>query len=336
MIGLGVIAALVIRSFIGQDAPPALSGVTGEPRPFATRDGAAAQPVPNTNSPEHAPAAAARSDSLMPAARNSAFVATIPLPLGQPNTVKASVDAAVTAAPVSTSNEGQIAAESASGADDLTEHPLGWCFRTQPDGRGPWLAVSPPGEPTHELRSDSRVVWNGSRSAWLGTEDRRGPHFYGDIMWQTIDATPYRGSRIEFSAQLQSRAHFVHSFLRTQRATDDQVVLIDYERMEATPQNVMWRVHSDSWARMSIVHDVPTDADVIVFGVAVYNGGYTWIDDVHVAEVPMTTPLTNNPVGGGRIIMPLAPGRSLDVPTNLDFEATNLDSTGLPLEAAGC
>jgi hypothetical protein len=138
------------------------------------------------------------------------------------------------------------------------------------------------------------------------------------------------------SANERPRAHFVHSFLRTQRATDDQLVLVDYERMETTPQNVMWRLHSDSWARMSIVHDVPTDADIIVFGVAVYNGGYAWIDDVRVTEVPMTTPLTNNSLGGGRIIMPPVHNRSFSVPTNLDFEATNLGSTGLPLEPAGC
>jgi len=304
--------------------------------PFATRDGAIAQLVPNAVSPRQAPTLATENDSLVPTALDPAVVAAIPPPIGQPNAVEPSGDAARAATPVSPSNKDRVAAESATATDDGTEYPLGWCFRTRPGGAGPWLAVSPPEEPPHELRSDSRVVWNGSRSAWLGTEDRRGAHFYSDVMWQTINATPYRGSRIEVSAQVQGRSQFVHLFLRTQRATDNQLVLIDYERMEETPENVMWHGNIEEWVRVPIVHQVPPDADVIVFGVAVYNGGYTWIDDVRLAEVPMTTPLTNSPVGGGRIIMTLALGRPLDVPTNLDFETTNFDSTGLPLEAAGC
>ena len=100
------------------------------------------------------------------------------------------------------------------------------------------IAVSPPGEPTHELRSDSGVVWNGSRSAWLGTEAQQpaGPSrpFHYDLMWQTIDATPYRDSRIELSAQFRNSASLLH-FFDAPTNLDFEVTDIDSVRLALEP-----------------------------------------------------------------------------------------------------
>lgn len=93
-------------------------------------------------------------------------------------------------------------------------------------------------------------------------------------MWQAVDAAPYRGSRIELSAQFRDRASLVFLFLRTQRATETELVL-----MGAPPQNIAFSSLGDSWVRFPVVAVVPPDADVIVFGVAVGNRGYVRIDD---------------------------------------------------------
>ncbi len=155
-------------------------------------------------------------------------------------------------------------------------------------------------------------------------------------MWQAIDATPYRRSRIEFSARFQGRASLLQFFLRTVRATDAELVLIDYTRPDATPQNLTWSGTADTWMHARIVHDVPAAADLILFGMAIYSGGHAWVDGVELARVAQDTPLTNNPLEGGLIIMPLQKVGSFDMPTNLDFEVTNLERGGLPLEPGGC
>jgi hypothetical protein len=77
-------------------------------------------------------------------------------------------------------------------------------------------------------------------------------------MWQTIDAIPYRGSRIELSAQSRGSATFIHLFLRMQRAAETELVLFG-----PPPQNYVFVHSGDSWARLGVVAEVPTDADVI-------------------------------------------------------------------------
>jgi hypothetical protein len=150
-------------------------------------------------------------------------------------------------------------------------------------------------------------------------------------MWQTIDAIPYRGSRIELSAQSRGSATFIHLFLRMQRAAETELVLFG-----PPPQNYVFVHSGDSWARLGVVADVPTDADVIVLGVSVWNRGHAWIDDARLTKVATSARPTNNPLRGERFTMPLAHVRPFDAPTNLDFEATNLDSAGLPSELVGC
>ena len=326
LIGLGAIVALVILSFPDQRASP---GVIAETAPLATCEGDVAQSIATAVRLEQASQSTTENDSLSATGAATTGSATAP-PIGVQN-------APSTAAPAAPeSNISQSAAEPASDADEFTELPLGWCFRTWPGPGGPWLAMSPPGEPTHELRTDSRVVWNGSRSAWLGTESSGSTERpYADVMWQTIDATRYRGSRIELSAQFRDLRSdgSIQLFLRTQRATEREIVLLG-----TPPQNMWFGQLGDSWWRPSVVSDVPTDADVLVVGIAVYNRGHVWIDEARLTRVSTSTPLTNNPLGGGeRFAMPLAhAGQRFNAPTNFDFEATNLDPAGLPLEPGGC
>jgi hypothetical protein len=119
--------------------------------------------------------------------------------------------------------------------------------------------------------------------------------------------------------------------LTSQRAAETELVLFG-----PPPQNYVFVHSGDSWARLGVVADVPTDADVIVLGVSVWNRGHAWIDDARLTKVATSARPTNNPLRGERFTMPLAHVRPFDAPTNLDFEATNLDSAGLPSELVGC
>lgn len=328
LIGLGVMAALVISWFIGSNAPSSSSAMRG-PGALFGRDRAAVPPVPTVD----LSSSATETDPLLAAAPNGASVATTTLSIVQSNTVEAAVRTAPAALPAN--NQDQPTVEHAAAEDELVERPLGWCFQMWSGPPGPWLAVSPPGEPTHELRSESRVVWNGSRSAWLGSEDQRGGGaFRIDIMWQPIDAIPYRGSRIELSVQSRGTTGWLHLFLRTQRAAENELALLG-----SPPQNYLFSQYSgDSWERLAVVADVPADADVIVLGVGVWWRGHAWIDDARLTKVATSTRLTNNPLGADSeaFTMPLGHVRPFDAPTNLDFEATAADSADLSLQRAGC
>src|SRR5690349_1746116 len=207
LIALGAIVALVMWSFLssGQSLE-----VSAESVPLPTSDPDVTQSVANVVSPDQA-RSTTEDDSRVAAASDNDGAAILPS-LGEPNALAPGVDSRAAADLASSARRN--AAEFTATADDLKERPLGWCFRTR-SGREDWLAVSPPGEPPHQLRSDSRVVWNGARSAWLGTEATADFRANTDIMWQTIDAAPFRGARIELSAQLQNRtspAGGVHLF----------------------------------------------------------------------------------------------------------------------------
>ena len=332
LIGLGVVAALLMLSFMRSD-PLLISSLIRPPVLGATRGGATGPTVPDAAALEQTPPSSAiTDDELLAPTEPDPPLATASQALGTPIETSSDLTGAPALVSVRNTDQGSVSSEA---PEKEVEYPLGWCFRTRPGGVGPWLAASPPDEPTHGLTSDSGVVWNGSRSARLGSEEY-GRGFAVDVMWQAIDATAYRGSRIEFSAWFQGRAFFLQFFLRTLRATDAELVLIDYTRPNATPRNLMWSGIAETWMHAQIVDHIPADADLIVFGIAIYSGGHAWIVGVQLATVAENVPLTHRPLEGGIIIMPLPNAGSSDMPTNLDFEATNLEAGGLPSELVGC
>jgi hypothetical protein len=323
VITLGAIAAFVVR-FTDSVEPPAVSDLFRLSQPVATRDSAIAEAAPHTPSLTPTVSTLTEQDAVLPVLHDNGGTATVVAPSVGADATSVSVEAA----PVAVASSSQLAGDFSADADDFAERPIGWCFRTWIGHIGTWLATSPPGEPMHALRTEWREVAHGAYSAWLGSEAPPNRGFNADVMWQTIDATPYRGSRVELSGQFRGNASLVHLFFRPQLASYAELGLSGTQE----PLNTLFSVTVDGWWRMAVVGDVPADAEVIVLGVAVYNRGHAWIDDLRItkldARAAPTTPPTNNPLHGERFALPLANVDPFAAPTNLDFEATEFDSAG--------
>jgi hypothetical protein len=202
--------------------------------------------------------------------------------------------------------------------EEGSERPAFWCFlKTRDD---------------HDYASDSSVVWNGSRSVWIGKQNDAaadGGYFSADILWQGVDATAFRGRRIEVSAQVRGKGYF-QFFVRTAAATDTGIVLHDNQlpTVPTTNRYVNLFPPRGEWERLSIVADVPVEADVVYYGFALMGGRAIWLDDVRIESVDPQTPLTAEQSIGGRFILPVNARAALAAPANFDFEVTTRYNAG--------
>ena len=206
-------------------------------------------------------------------------------------------------------------------ADDEPERPAQWCFSKMHDD--------------HDYLSDSRAVWSGSRSVWMGKENdiaAEGGYFSSDILWQGVDATAFRGLRIEVSARVKGRG-YLQFFVRTATAADSGIVLHDTQLPSVPTTNRYVNLFAPlgvDWLPLSIVADIPIETDVVYYGISLMGGRAIWIDDVRIATVDRETPLTAERSIGGRFILPVDARAAFGAPANLDFEIVTT------LEDAGC
>jgi hypothetical protein len=137
---------------------------------------------------------------------------------------------------------------------------------------------------------------------------------------QIVDAGPFQGQRIRFSAHV-----------RTERSDPECRVSLWFRAQNSDGlvvafQNMHKRliVGDTDWSLYSLVLDVPGDAVVVLYGVFAIGAGTLWIDDAAVGAVDLSTPLTDLPYGAanGTLNLPLDPDRILTHPANLDFEDT--------------
>jgi hypothetical protein len=198
------------------------------------------------------------------------------------------------------------------------ERPLGWCFRSTLNS---------------DLASDSRTVWNGSRSALVRQHNGVEPDYRVNVLWQGVDATAYRASRVEVSAHVQT-AGMVFLFL--QAATRRALLLANNQLQVASANNRYFVSPTQSWTRLSIVGDIPPDADVLYFGVANNGRSSLWVDDVGIASVGPDVPVTLTASQNAPLSLQVDPGSILATPINLDFEVTNVTSGSDALPPPPC
>jgi hypothetical protein len=200
--------------------------------------------------------------------------------------------------------------------DEQIEQPSDWCFfaRTAPQEH-----LAP--RQQYFAWSDSAVVWNGSRSVRLDTTQYG---FAFNVMWQAVDATPFRDSRIRVSARVRSASYATKFFVRTLETGKPEVVL-EGDRVPGFQPYNQWTGGTLDWTPVEIVLDVPANADMLVYGGVMYNsGGPFWLDDVGVDRVDEKSTLTRNlSMFLQPAIVVIDPYETLDVPTNLDFEVTD-------------
>ena len=206
--------------------------------------------------------------------------------------------------------------------NDASERPVQWCFIAGAWAHArpiTWRVFTTAKEQTAEgylVASDSGVVWSGSQSVALRTS-ASGQN--SAVVWQAVDATPYRGSRVEVSAHLRKTFHAGRLFIGTHDA--------------ATPfrasGNDAWLDEQPpaTWTSVTVALDVPPWAVVLYYGAGIHNGGSLWLDDVRVERTPPSTQAPAAAVQPRGVLSFFLAGvpEFLAAPSNLDFEVTTSD-----------
>jgi hypothetical protein len=186
-------------------------------------------------------------------------------------------------------------------ADPSSERvPIAWNLNDADDTR-------------HRLLSDTSDVWNGSLSAILEGLPSNAPYL-DSFMWQAVSATNFQGSRVRFSAYVKTKGALSGAHL-TLRAEDQMGNVIAFDNMEGR-----WPRGNSDWQSFSLVLDVPSAADVLIYGVSLAGAGEVRIDSASLEAVDRSIRVTGPLVPPGHINPPLNKDQVLPVPTNMDFE----------------
>jgi hypothetical protein len=130
-----------------------------------------------------------------------------------------------------------------------------------------------------------RSVSHGGSSSGHVTARTNTPDGYGTLM-QSIRADNFRGKRVRFSAFVKSRSITGGAGLWMRVDGNGGIMAFD---------NMMNRSLSGTtdWTRVSVVLDVPTDADGLSLGLLLNGGGEAWVDDASLDVVGPDVPTTN-------------------------------------------
>jgi hypothetical protein len=174
---------------------------------------------------------------------------------------------------------------------------------------------------------DREVRTNGKGSALISS--RRDTAGYA-TMFQTSAATPVRGKRVEFSADIRTRGATGGANLLL-RAEDARGRTVAFDNMVSSyigdqrPYQFGNRgITGDSeWSTHHVVVDIPDEARVITYGLSMFGAGKAWIDNARLEvvsnEVATTAPdIRQSPAPLS--VMPINPASLTRSPRNLDFD----------------
>ena len=239
---------------------------------------------------EAAEVSANDSDSTRAAApaTGAAAVAASNLPSGQqtPTVAGASGDS------VSPTEVRAVAATATPTADSSDDKP-----KTRPGnveaecwglrGSAPWDYV---------VTLDRNIRTSGSASALISAQRESGGYA---TMFQTSSATPVRGRRVEFSADIRTRGATEGANLLL-RAEDASGKTVAFDNMQSSygadrrsdrfvNRGVMGNAE---WSTQRVVVDIPESARVITYGVSLFGEGKAWIDNARIEVVTTDTATT--------------------------------------------
>lgn len=144
-------------------------------------------------------------------------------------------------------------------------------------------------------------------AAWLESRPEHAGSLREDdfcTIMQTVDATAYRGQRLQLSAQLKVEG--ASSGATIWFRIDGPTGSLRFENLERYEKGGPVTGRMD-WTRRSIVLDVPEEATTLNFGFYLKASGKCWARGFALDQVDSTVPL-NTPDGS-----------ALPRPTNLDF-----------------
>jgi hypothetical protein len=150
----------------------------------------------------------------------------------------------------------------------------------------------------YEMGTDETTAFTGSSSGFI--KSKPNSQGFGTYM-QTIDATEYRGKRVQLSAYVKSAdiADWAGVWMRV----DAGSTAIAFDNMQSRPIK-----GSNDWTQHRVVLDVGNNASAIAFGILLSGKGAVWIDDVALDIVSVDVPVTD------------MFGTRKSGPRNLDFE----------------
>jgi hypothetical protein len=233
-------------------------------------------------------------DSALPAAKDAASERTV-----SPVASTFKLPAVATAPPVSRRKD-----EIAKPPPPAVFVPADWLLR----GSAPQ---------NYDLKADRVLAFSGRASAVLVSHDKDiSPGLYGSLM-QTVQAAPYAGQRVEFSAWLKARGTRPNSVALWIRVANAESILLDLQNTLSRAPKI-----GADWTRYSSVIDVPWAAGEIGYGVFLAGKGSVWMDDAKIEAVDKAIAVTAEPstLHRGVAVQLATQNGALANPTNMGFE----------------
>jgi hypothetical protein len=172
----------------------------------------------------------------------------------------------------------------------------------------------------YELRSDRTTAFTGNYSAVLMSHEKDiQPNLSGSAV-QAVLASPYVGKRIELTLAMRAERSPGTTGAVWMYVTDPARVVIAFQISHFRTD----RTRGGEWGRHHVVMDVPWHGEVLAYGFTVQGKGKVWADDVRLAAVEPSVPLTNSQSTYqlGVIAQAVSADGALANPSNMDFEDT--------------
>jgi hypothetical protein len=170
----------------------------------------------------------------------------------------------------------------------------------------------------YELRSDRMTAFTGNYSAVLTSHEKDiQPNLSGSAV-QAVLASPYVGKRIELTLAMRAERSPGTTGAVWMYVTDPARVVIAFQISYFRTD----RTRGGDWGRHHVVMDVPWHGEVLAYGFTVQGKGKVWADDVRLAAVEPSVPLTNSQSTYqlGVIAQAVSADGALANPSNMDFE----------------
>ncbi len=169
--------------------------------------------------------------------------------------------------------------------------PKGWVFNA-------------PDRAKYEVGMDNSTYESGKSSAFVISHNNSEKEF-GNLM-QAVKAENYLGKRLQLTAYIKSKnVNRVQMWMRIDGPNPKEGKSLGFDNMGSRPIT-----GTTDWKQYLIVLDVPENSSAIYYGFFIIGTGEFWVDNVKIAEVDKTVPVTN-----------MTPESTMpSAPVNLDFE----------------
>jgi erythromycin esterase len=162
---------------------------------------------------------------------------------------------------------------------ELGEPPPGWLIGLYPPGAFD-EGIATFRDFDFDLTTSDDGPYHGKRSGMIARPP--GRHYgeaYG-LLGQRIEAAPYRGKRVRLRAAVRTNVtgpgNEAYLWLRVTKAWAFPPSTVFYDDMSDRP------ITTSEWREYEIVGEVPEDAEMIDYGLALVGDGRAWIDAVSV------------------------------------------------------